>query len=47
MVKAVKLKKAEAMVKSNKSKIGISQSSIPTGIALNVKIRYNGNSSQE
>ena len=23
----------------------ISQSSIPTGIALNVKIRYNGNSS--
>lgn len=45
MVKAVKLKKAEAMVIPDKSKMGISQSSIPTGIALNVKIRYNGNSS--
>ena len=45
MVKAVKPKKAEAMVIPDKSKMGISQSSIPTGIDLNVKIRYNGNSS--
>ena len=39
MIKAVKPKKAEAMVIPDKKQNGISQSSIPAGLLKNVKVK--------